>query len=217
MVESLDENVGRVLAKIDEVGIAERTVVLFTSDNGGYINSDRLHPKLTVTSNAPLRSGKGSCYEGGIRVPLMIRWPGQTAGGSETDVPVTSCDLFPTILAMLDQEVDSNLVLDGVDLTGLLQDLTAERPTRPLYFHYPHYYPTTSPVSAVRSGDWKLLEFFEESRVELYNLSDDLGEQRNLATVDPGRTEDLQQQLQQWRSEVDAQLPEPNPARQSAK
>ena len=173
MVESLDQNVGRVLAKLEEAGVAERTLVIFTSDNGGFVNSCKLHPGLPVTTNAPLRSGKGSCYEGGIRVPLIVHWPGQTRGEDTCDVPVSSCDLFPTVLAVLGLE-GGELALDGEDLTGLLQAPASAFFSRPLYFHYPHYYPTTSPVSAVRSGDWKLLEYFEEDRLELYNLSDDL-------------------------------------------
>lgn len=211
MVSSLDENVGRVLTKLDEAGIAERTIVIFTSDNGGFINTCKLHPDLPVTTNAPLRSGKGACYEGGIRVPLIVRWPGQTPAGAECSAAVTSCDLFPTILAMLGLQAENEQTLDGVDITPILADTSATIQQRNLFFHFPHYYPTTSPVSAVRSGDWKLLEYFEEGRTELYNLADDVGEQRNLTSTEADRTRQLRRLLHQWRTDIGAQSPEQNP------
>ena len=200
MVCSLDENVGRVLAKLDELNISGETVVVFTSDNGGFINTCKLNPDLAVANNTPLRSGKGSCWEGGIRVPLMVRAPGGRTA-AETSVPVISCDLYPTLLSLAGLGDKTQNALDGIDLSALvLSDPPAdaadpaERDT--LFFHYPHYYQTTTPVSAVRRGDWKLLEFFEPGRlVELYHLADDPEETKNLADTEPGRRDELLQAL----------------------
>jgi len=210
MVESLDQNVGRVLAKLEEKGIAERTIVVFFSDNGGFVGTCKLHPGRPVTSNAPLRSGKGSLYEGGIRVPLMIRWPGVTTTG-QCDIPVFSCDLYPTLLRMVGLRGDPEHVPDGIDMTALLKEPSREVETRALFFHYPHYYPTTSPVSAIRLGDWKLLKYYEDARVELYNLADDLSEQTDLSKTMPAVAERLERQLRDWLDEVNAQTPAPNP------
>jgi arylsulfatase A-like enzyme len=210
MVESLDENVGRVLAKLEEKGIAERTVVVFFSDNGGFVGTCKLHPGRAVTNNAPLRSGKGSLYEGGIRVPLMIRWPGVTAPG-RCDTPVFSCDLYTTLLKMVGLPHDPVHVPDGIDLTPYLKQPSQAAEPRGLFFHYPHYYPTTSPVSAVRLGDWKLLQYYEDDRVELYNLVVDPGERSDLSKEKPAVADRLQQRLQNWLNEVGAQMPEPNP------
>lgn len=210
MVESLDENVGRVLAKLEEKGIAERTIVVFFSDNGGFVGTCKLHPGRAVTNNAPLRSGKGSLYEGGIRVPLMIRCPGVTTAG-RCEIPVFSCDLYPTLLTMVGLPCDPEHVPDGIDMTPYLkQPLQAAEP-RGLFFHYPHYYPTTSPVSAVRLGEWKLLKYYEDDRIELYNLANDPSERDDLSKEKPAGADRLQQQLQNWLNEVGAQTPDPNP------
>lgn len=209
MVESLDENVGRVLAKLDEKGIAGRTIVVFFSDNGGFVGECKNHPGRPVTSNAPLRSGKGSLYEGGLRVPLIIRAPGIRPGTCET--PVLSCDLYPTVLKMVGLAPDPSHRPDGLEITALLQDPSRELGRRALYFHYPHYYPTTSPVSAIRVDRWKLLEYFEDQSIELYDLSEDPGEQKNLAPDNPDLTSRLRDQLNAWRQEVAAQMPSPNP------
>lgn len=211
MVESLDENVGRILAKLDELKIADRTVVLLTSDNGGYINKNR---GQTVTNNEPLRSGKGSLWEGGIRVPLLIRWPGVTRAGTTCTEPVVSTDFYPTILEMaaLEGDPEHNAGVDGVSLVPLLEDPEAKLDRDAIYFHYPHYYPTTTPVSSVRAGDWKLLEFHEDMRVELYNLREDPRETKDLAGEMRDRADALRRRLHAWREAVDAQMPEPNPA-----
>ncbi len=148
MLECLDANVGRVLARLQEKGIADRTIVVFGSDNGGYVGICKLQPGIPVTSNSPLRSGKGSLYEGGIRVPLMIRWPGVTPPGSVCHEMVLSCDLYPTLLSILGHGADLPPDLDGVDIRPLLKDPTAKLNRDTLYFHYPHYYTTTTPVSA---------------------------------------------------------------------
>ena len=210
MVHSLDENVGRVLSKLDDLGIAENTVVIFFSDNGGYINKFK---DTIVTNNYPLRSGKGSLYEGGIREPLIIRWPGITSAGSECSYPVSSIDFYPTLLEMFGLKGDPrhNANVDGIGLGRLLKEPgdTLDRDT--LFWHYPHYYPTTTPVSAVRKEDWKLLEYFEDGHLELYNLKDDPGETNNLTNKEPEKSKELYTLLNNWRSEVNAQLPAPNP------
>ena len=206
MVHSLDENVGRILDKIDELGVAGRTIVVFFSDNGGYINKFN---RKVVTSNYPLRSGKGSLYEGGVRDPLIIRWPGVTKAGSVCSEPVSSIDFYPTFLDMTGLAGDSkhNADMDGVSLTPLLKNPAAKLKRRALYWHYPHYYPTTSPVGSIRQGDFKLLEYFEDNHVELYNLKNDIGERNNLAEKMPEKAEELRKHLAAWRKDVNAQMP----------
>ena len=210
MVHSLDENVGRVLDTLEDLGIADNTVVVLTSDNGGYVNA---YDGMQVTDNSPLRSGKGSLYEGGIRVPAIIRWPGVTAPGSVADTPISSVDYYRTILSIAGLEGDRryNRTVDGIDLVPVLRDSTAEPDRAALFFHYPHYYATTSPVSAVRVGDWKLLRYYEDASVELYNLSDDIGERRELAGNQPDRAAALLHRLDGWLERVDAQHPSPRP------
>ena len=211
MVHSLDENVGRVLTKIDELGIADRTVVIFFSDNGGYINNYEGKP---VTSNHPLRSGKGSLYEGGIREPLIVRWPGVTKAGSVCNQAVCSIDFYRTILevAGLRGNRDHNADVDGLSLVPLLKDPDATWNRETLCWHYPHYYPTTSPVSVIRQKNWKLLEYHEDNHIELYDLANDLGEKKNLADEIPERAEELRRRLHAWRKDVDAQMPTANPS-----
>ena len=206
MVESLDENVGRVLGKLDELGLTDNTIVVFTSDNGGFINE---YGGEKVTNNTPLRSGKGSVWEGGIRVPTMIRWPGVTPGGEVCEEPVSSIDFFPTLLSMTGLERPASHRPDGTNLASLLRNPKATLEREALFFHYPHYYATTTPVSAVRVGDWKLIEFYEDSEVELYNLADDMGESRNLASTEKAKAKQLRARLHAWLESVDAQLPEP--------
>jgi arylsulfatase A len=210
MVHSLDENVCRVLNKIDELGIADNTIVIFFSDNGGYIN--KFNQKV-VTSNYPLRSGKGSLYEGGIRDPLIIRWPDVTKSGSVCSEPVSSIDFYPTFLDMTGLSGDSkhNIHVDGLSFVPLLKNPAAKLKRDALYWHYPHYYPTTTPVNAIRQGDWKLLEYFEDNHIELYNLSNDIGEQNNLAEKMPEKAEELRNHLGAWRKAVDAQMPTKKP------
>ncbi len=206
MVHSLDENVGRILGKIEQAGIAGETLVIFASDNGGYINN---FDGLPVTDNHPLRSGKGSLYEGGVRIPLIIRWPGVTKPGVVLAEPVSTIDLYPTLLEITGLAGDAahNTNVDGLSLAPLLRGAAAQLGRDELYFHYPHYYATTTPVSSMRARRWKLLEYFEDGRLELYDLSQDEGEQNNLATQDRRRAEDLRRRLHAWRSRVEAQLP----------
>ena len=207
MVHSVDEGVGRILARLTERGLADHTAVILISDNGGHIG--HWYGSL-VTSNAPLRSGKGSLYEGGVRVPLIVKWPGVTPAGGVCHQPVVSTDLYRTILEMAGQGSSANGHEDGVSLVPLLRQPTTALARDTLYFHYPHYYETTSPVSAIRSGDWKLLEYYEDGRLELFNLADDPGEAANLATSRKEKSRDLQHALHVWLESVDAQMPVPN-------
>ena len=213
MVHSLDQGVGRILEKLDELGVADNTVVVFTSDNGGYINT---FEGQAVTDNHPLRSGKGSLYEGGVRVPAMVKWPGVTRAGRVSDEPVITTDYYPTLLeiAGLKGDPKHNRTVDGKSLVALLKNPATRLQREALFFHYPHYYyyPTTSPVSAVRLGNWKLLEYYEDNRLELYNLANDLGEAEDLAASEPGKTAELRERLHTWLKSVDAQFPQPNSA-----
>ncbi|MCW5555676.1 MAG: sulfatase [Verrucomicrobiae bacterium] len=207
MIESLDANVGRVLAQLRKRKLEGRTLVIFASDNGGTIIQ---HRGRQVTDNSPLRSGKGSLYEGGIRVPLIVRLPGVTSRGSVCDEPVICTDFYPTILELCGVSAASRPAagpLDGQSVAPLLRQPNARLNRDALYFHYPHYYMTTTPVSAIRAGDWKLLEYFEDHRVELYHLQDDPGETRDLAGQQPTRAAQLRDQLDAWRSAVGAKVP----------
>ena len=211
MVHSLDANVGRILDTIDELGISKNTLVIFTSDNGGFVNSCKLNHNLQVTTNSPLRSGKGSCYEGGIRVPMIVRGP-HVAKNEECRTPVYACDLYPTILraaGLTDKTPDE---MDGLDLSSLFASPSSNLDRDSLFFHYPHYYPTTAPVSAIRNGDWKLLEYFEDRRMELYNLREDIGEATNLVTSRRGVAQRLSAELRAWRRSVRALEPEKDPS-----
>jgi len=210
MHETLDDNVGRILKKLEEKGVADHTVVILTSDNGGFINE---FDGQTVTSNAPLRSGKGALYEGGVRVPLIVHWPGVTTAGSVSAEPVTTTDLYPTILDVtgLTGAAQHNESVDGLSLSPLLENPASTLDREALFWHYPHYYHTTTPVSAVRQGKWKLLEFLEDDHLELYDLEADIGETQNLASSQPVLASELKRRLHQWREEVEAPMPRPNP------
>lgn len=207
MVHNMDENVGRLLRKLEETGLAANTIVVFNSDNGGFINE---HEGAKVTNNAPLRSGKGALYEGGIRVPLLVRLPGQSGAVCET--PVVSFDFYPTLAELTGSTIPAGqrAAMDGVSFAALLRDPKAAFAKRPLYFHFPHYYPTTTPAGAVIDGGWKLIEYFEDGRLELYRLPDDPSEQHDLAKREPERARRMQRQLAAWRKSVGAQMPAPN-------
>jgi arylsulfatase A len=210
MVKNLDDNVGRVLDHLDSRGLAKNTIVIFTSDNGGYIGIDRRSGiAAPCTNNTPLRSGKGSLYEGGIRVPLVVRWPGAAAG--ERLMPVVTSDLTTTLLAAAGLRQPADDPKDGIDLSSVVQSADSKPGRETLFWHYPHYYETTTPVSAIRAGDWKLLEYFEDGRRELYNLNDDPRESHDLALMQPAKAAELGQQLASWRKDVGAKLPRPNP------
>jgi arylsulfatase A len=205
MIESMDAAVGRIRRKLDEVKLSERTVVIFVSDNGG---------RVPTTSNYPLRVGKGSCYEGGTRVPLIVYWPGVTKPGSVSEIPVISMDLYPTVLEIAGLKEAARKSVDGVSLVQLLRK-EGDFKRDALFWHYPHYQHYqlggTTPYGAIRMGDFKLIEFFDDMRVELYNLREDIGEERNLATRMPSKVDELRSRLHAWRAEVGAQMPSRNP------
>ena len=208
MIESMDESVGRIMKKLDDLKLADRTVVIFTADNGGL--AVREGPNTPSTSNAPLREGKGYLYEGGIRVPLIVRWPGVVKPGSVNATPVSSVDYFPTILELAGAQPGAPRVVDGVSLVPVLKG--GELKPRPLFWHYPHYANQGGkPGAVVREGDWKLIEFYENGRWELYNLKDDIGETNNLAAKEPQRAAQLGRKLDDWRISVKAQMMLPNP------
>jgi len=208
LVESVDDSVGRLMQKLKQLKLSENTVIVFTSDNGGL---------LGCTSNAPLRAGKGSAYEGGVRVPLIVTWPGVIKPGSVDHTPVISADYVPTLLAMAGTPVPAALTVDGESIEPLLrQSGTLKRDA--IYWHYPHYHPGgATPYGAVRDGDFRLVEFFEDHRVELYNLKDDISEAQDLAAKMPAKTAALRQKLLDWRQRVGAQMPAPNPGFDPAK
>lgn len=219
MVESLDEAVGRVRKRLDELKLADRTIVIFTSDNGGLITRG-------TTSNKPLRYGKASAYEGGVRVPLIVHWPGVTKHGSVSDTPVITMDLFPTLLEMAGLKSPNPISptgpsgRDGLSLVPLLRG-TGKLARSELFWHYPHHQHYqlggATPYSAIRSGDFKLVEFFNDMHAELYNLREDIGEQRDLAALQPDKAKELRARLHAWRTAVAAQMPTPNPNYNPAK
>jgi arylsulfatase A-like enzyme len=205
MIESVDDAVGRIVAKLAELGLGERTVIVLTSDNGGLMRS---------TTNVPLRAGKGSAYEGGVRVPAIVKWPGVTAPGSVCEEPVITLDFYPTLLEIGGAKGNAkhNAAVDGVSLVPLLKDPKATLKRKATYWHYPHYHPGgATPYGAVRAGDWKLVEFYEDDHVELYNLKDDISEKDDLAKKLPDKAKELRDRLAAWRKAVGAQMPTPNP------
>jgi arylsulfatase A-like enzyme len=208
MVEGADDSVGRILKKLDDLKIADNTVIFFLSDNGGL----RFEGKATVpiTSNLPLRAGKGHLYEGGIRIPWIVRWPGVTKAGTVSDTPVITTDLFPTITAAAGAGPDSAHPVDGIDISAALHGGGLRREA--IYWHYPHYSNQGGvPGGAVRRGDFKLIEFYENGKLELYNLKQDVGEHHNLASAQPDRAKAMQRMLADWRAGVNAVMPQPNP------
>jgi arylsulfatase A-like enzyme len=205
MLKSVDQSVARVLKKLDELGLADHTVVVFTSDNGGAVHFGQ----PPATSNAPLRLGKGYAYEGGLRVPLVVKAPGVTRPGTTCDWPVSSQDFFPTLLELAGADkAASSTAVDGVSIVPLLRG-EATLPRRELFWHYPHYWNggKVSPYSVARAGDWKLIRFYETGREELYNLHDDLGEQRDLAGSQAQKRRELSLRLDSWLKQVGAQMP----------
>jgi arylsulfatase A len=207
MIGSLDESVGRLLAHLNDRKLADNTIVIFASDNGGYIGKDRAQ-NIPVTSNWPLRSGKGSLYEGGIRIPMIVRWPGVSSGGRVVEQPVVLMDLFSTLTEQLPSTAGIPSV-DGLSLLSTLKQTEEKLARQDLFFHYPHYYhaPPTTPVSAIRSGDWKLLHYLEDDRVELYNLREDPGEQEEVSERFFECSQSLMRRLNDWRREIDASMP----------
>jgi uncharacterized sulfatase len=207
MVEHLDRSVGTVLDRLDTLGLADDTLVVFYSDNGGLYQRYDGQGDI-VTTNAPLRGEKGTLYEGGIREPLIVRWPGRVEAGAVCREPVTTPDFYPTFLEMAGA-APPDQPLDGASLLPLLNG-AGGLDREAIYWHYPHYHHST-PAGAVRAGDWKCIEFFEDGRLELYNLALDPAERHNRASEHPDRATALQARLAAWRAGVEAAMPEPNP------
>jgi arylsulfatase A-like enzyme len=198
MVEAMDEAVGTVLDQLDASGVADNTIVVFTSDNGGLSTSEG-----SPTSNLPLRGGKGWVYEGGIREPWIIRYPGVTKAGSVSEELICSIDLFPTVAAAAGIEI--NHLVDGIDLTSALRGEKLDRQS--LYWHYPHYSNQGGiPGGAIREGKYKLFERYEDGRVHLYDLENDISEEKDLASEKPELVQEMRKRLHQWYREVDAQF-----------
>ncbi len=217
MIYSVDESVGRIMKTLDELQLTNDTVIIFSSDNGGvggYVR-EGVKEKGDVTDNMPLRSGKGSLYEGGNRVPFVVRWPGVTKPGSICNVPTVHVDVYPTFLEIAKAAKPSHS-LDGESLVGLFRDSTSGLKREAIFQHFPGYLGIggdmwrTTPVGTMISGDWKLMEFFEQGKLELYNLRDDIGESKNLSEAMPDKTRAMHDKLVAWRESVKAPMPTKN-------
>ncbi len=222
MVESVDESLGHVLAKLEALDLDGNTIVILFSDNGGMSGANFGNPtrriardqldKAFSTSNLPLRGAKGWLHEGGIREPLIVRWPAGGQQGKVCDVPVISTDFYPTILEMVGLPLRPKQHADGVSIAPLVKGAeTLDREA--IYWHFPHYsnHGMQSPGGAVRSGDFKLLEYFENNTVQLFNLREDIGEQNDLSRDEPEKAAQLRTMLHTWRTGVSARMMEPNP------
>ncbi|MEW4528617.1 sulfatase [Maioricimonas sp. JC845] len=214
MIHSVDESVGRVMDALDRNGLTDNTLLIFTSDNGG-VGGYRVpgtEERKGTTDNAPLRGGKGMLYEGGVRVPFIARWPGHIPAGAEAEAPVVHVDLYPTFVDVAGGTLPEGYTLDGTSEVDVLTNPTAAHERPPIYWHFPGYLESyieedvwrTTPVSVIRDGDFKLLEFFEDDRLELYNLSEDIGEEHDLAEAMPEKTRELHEKLKAWRAETGA-------------
>jgi arylsulfatase A len=204
MVESIDDSVGRVMSTLSELNLDKSTVIIFTSDNGGF---------WKATQNAPLRANKGAYYEGGIRVPLIVHQPGAIRPATVIDEPTISTDLYPTCLTAARAKQLPNQHMDGLDLTRLVRGEVSTLNRQALFWHYPHYneHPSSVPSSVIRKGAWKLIETFDPEGLELYNLDQDLSESTNLAASQPVKLAELHDELTQWRRSVGAEMMKPNP------
>ncbi|MDT8300889.1 MAG: sulfatase [Sedimentisphaerales bacterium] len=207
MVQSVDESVGRVMAKLKESGVADNTAVIFMSDNGGLSTVPREGP----TANLPLRAGKGWLYEGGIREPMFIKWPGVVKPASVCDEVVTSTDFYPTMLEMAGLGLMPEQHIDGVSLMPLLKN-KGRLKRKAIYWHYPHYHGSGNrPSGAVRAGDYKLIQWYEDNSVELYNLKNDIGEKHDLAKEMPEKAAELKGMLGRWLKQMNAKMPAAGP------
>ncbi len=216
MIASVDESVGRVMKKLEDLKLDGKTLVIFSSDNGGvggYLEVG-VKAKEGITSNAPLRGGKGMLYEGGIRVPWIFRWPGRIKPGTLCAEPILSVDFYPTLLELAGGKAEPGYPLDGVSLVSLLLGSKPQLDRPALYWHFPGYLGSgpgvwrTTPAGAIRMGDWKLLEFFEDHRLELYNLREDIGEKKDRARELPEKVQQLHAGLKAWREQVRAPMPQ---------
>jgi arylsulfatase A-like enzyme len=211
MVKSLDESVGRIVEKLEELNLLDNTIIVFTSDNGGY---------GPATSMAPLRGSKGMMYEGGIREPFIVSWRGKIEENSMSDFPIIGTDMYPTILSLTNSKPGKDIRLDGIDLKNLfLHNQSPE--SRPLFWFFPAYLERyrgvpnlwrTAPAAAVRYGNWKLIRFFEDGKEELYNLKDDIGEENDLSSANTTKRAELAKLLDKWIADTNAPVPsEKNP------
>ena len=215
MIASVDESVGRVMETLEKLGLAENTVLIFASDNGGVGGYAREGIKKAgdITDNAPLRSGKGSLYEGGTRVPFVVRWPAAVKPGTICDVPGIHVDMYPTFLDLAKGKAPEGQPLDGESLVPLLRDPSATLKREAIYQHFPGYLGAggdtwrTTPVATIQSGDWKLMEFMEDKRVELYNLKEDISETKDLASAEPDKAQALLGKLHAWQESIKAPMP----------
>jgi len=219
MIASVDESVGRILTVLDELKLADNTIVVFSSDNGGvggYGREGLQRNAGDVTDNAPLRHGKGSLYEGGTRVPWIVRWPGRVAAGKTNDTPLIHVDVYPTLAALAGVELPGGQIFDGESFAPLILGHGTTLARTAIYQHFPGYLGAgadqyrTTPVTTMIAGDWKLMEFLEDGRLELYNLRTDLSEKNNLATTQPAKARELHVQLVAWRNEIKAPMPAKN-------
>ena len=209
MIKSLDDSVGKILAAIDDSGWRDNTLVVFTSDNGG-LSYEEDGIREANTSNYPLRGRKGSEYDGGLRVPWIVRWPGRIPANVTCDTPIHHIDLFPTFSA-LGQTAAPPQELHGVDLTSLLLDPRSQTPNRKLYWYLPGYSSFHTPSVMVRQGDWKLIRRLETSEFELYNTQREIGEATDLGENEPSRAADFNQAAINWLDRLDAPRMVPNP------
>ena len=201
LVASVDDSLGTIRAALKRLKLDDNTIIVFTADNGGL---------MQVTDNSPFRVGKGSAYEGGVRVPFIVFWPGVTKAGLVEASPAITVDLYPTLIEMTGVKPLQSLV-DGISLAPLLKQ--GAKPDRDaIFWHYPHYHPGgATPYSAIRSGDFRLVHFYEDGRDELYDLANDVGESKDLAAAEPVRVKALRTRLDAWLKSVDAQIPTINP------
>ena len=209
MVASLDQSVGRIIERLAQNELTDNAVVIFISDNGGLTQRYGKHDGFT--ENLPLRRGKGSAYEGGVRVPAIAFWPGITTPGSTCDEPIITTDLFPTLAEIARAKLPESTAIDGQSLVPLFND-TTHKFDRNLFWHYPHYHAGgDGPYSAIRSGDFRLIVFHEDQQTRLYNLANDIEEKTDLSQTHPQKLATMKRQLQEWQSSVGAQMPTPNP------
>lgn len=217
MIASLDDSVGRLVGRLAELQVESKTVVIFASDNGGvggYVDPENGGRRTGVTDNSPLRGGKGMLYDGGVRVPFLVKWPGVTPAGTRTAQPCAHIDLLPTLCEIAGTRPPSTHAADGVSLVPLLRDPAASLGRDAIFWHFPGYLEAygrpgwrTTPAGAVRAGNFKLIEFFEDGRTELYNLVEDIGEKNNLVRSLPDKASELQAKLSAWRKSLDAPMP----------
>ena len=214
MIEALDHSFGRVVKKLDELGLSDNTLVIFFSDNGGLGSAENrgLNKGGKTTSVYPLRGMKGMLYEGGIRVPMIARWPGVIEEGSVSDVPVHGVDFYPTFLEVAQADPPQNQPLDGESLLPIMSGKVNELKRQDIFWFMPGYLPRRqAPANAMRSGDHKLIENFEDGKLELYDLRADIGETKDLAAAKPEKVRELHSKMKRWRKDVGAEIPPRNP------